>query len=221
VTPGRSGRPTTRTETPSAPAAPTLTPHTAPSLPTSAHSLLADSSTVPDPSPLARRQGKRAGRGRARRAWWSHVVARDRRCRPFLRLLEVPHACHRRPRSHLPKVRLPKHPSPPARRALPPPAHRRSPRHLNLRRRPPRSAPPPEHRPKRRSYQPRRCRGALRTFLEGQAGGFNADPNQTVADYLHTWPAAKTLVLKPTTMACYGDYVHNDLAPPSSASSWR
>ncbi len=54
---------------------------------------------------------------------------------------------------------------------------------------------------------------ALRTFLEGEAGGFNADPNQTVADYLNTWLTAKTLVLKPTTMARYRDYAHNDLVP--------
>jgi len=54
---------------------------------------------------------------------------------------------------------------------------------------------------------------ALRTFLEGEAGGFNADPNQTVGDYLHTWLTAKALVFKPTTMARYRDYVHNDLAP--------
>lgn len=54
---------------------------------------------------------------------------------------------------------------------------------------------------------------ALRTFLEGEADGFNADPNQTVADYLHTWLIAKALVLKPTTMAPCRDYVHNDLAP--------
>ncbi|MEV1084731.1 hypothetical protein AB0I98_42080 [Streptomyces sp. NPDC050211] len=27
---------------------------------------------------------------------------------------------------------------------------------------------------------------ALRTFLEGEAGGFNVDPNQTVADYLNS-----------------------------------
>ncbi|MEV0220383.1 hypothetical protein [Streptomyces sp. NPDC050704] len=60
---------------------------------------------------------------------------------------------------------------------------------------------------------------ALRTFLEGEAGGFSADPNQTVADYLNTWLTAKALVLKPTTMARYRDYVHNDLAPPSAASS--
>ncbi|MFF1482406.1 tyrosine recombinase XerC [Streptomyces sp. NPDC058301] len=54
---------------------------------------------------------------------------------------------------------------------------------------------------------------ALRRFLEGEAGGFNADPNQTVAEYLHSWLAAKALVLKPTTMARYRDYVHNDLVP--------
>ncbi|MFD9355292.1 tyrosine recombinase XerC [Streptomyces sp. NPDC060031] len=54
---------------------------------------------------------------------------------------------------------------------------------------------------------------ALHQFLEGEAGGFDADPNQTVADYLDSWPAAKALVLKPTTMARYRDYVHNDLVP--------
>jgi len=60
---------------------------------------------------------------------------------------------------------------------------------------------------------PEAAQAALRTFLEGEAGGFNADPNQTVADYLHTWLTAKALVLKPTTMARYRDYVHNDLVP--------
>ncbi|WP_405704164.1 site-specific integrase [Streptomyces sp. NBC_00069] len=55
--------------------------------------------------------------------------------------------------------------------------------------------------------------GALRRFLEGGAGGFNADPNQSVADYLTVWLAAKALVLKPTTIARYRDYVHNDLVP--------
>ncbi|WP_371646128.1 N-terminal phage integrase SAM-like domain-containing protein [Streptomyces sp. NBC_00597] len=55
--------------------------------------------------------------------------------------------------------------------------------------------------------------GALRRFLKGEAGGFNADPNQSVADYLTVWLAAKALVLKPTTIARYRDYVHNDLVP--------
>lgn len=54
---------------------------------------------------------------------------------------------------------------------------------------------------------------ALRRFLEGEAGGFDADPNQTVAAYLDAWLAAKALVLKPTTMARYRDYVRNDLVP--------
>ncbi|MFE5993134.1 tyrosine-type recombinase/integrase [Streptomyces sp. NPDC056453] len=54
---------------------------------------------------------------------------------------------------------------------------------------------------------------ALRRFLEGETGGFDADPNQTVADYLNVWLTAKALVLKPTTMARYRDYVRNDLIP--------
>ncbi|MEU8495336.1 tyrosine recombinase XerC [Streptomyces lavendulae] len=54
---------------------------------------------------------------------------------------------------------------------------------------------------------------ALVRFLEGEAGGFDADPNQTVAAYLNAWLTAKALVLKPTTMARYRDYVHNDLVP--------
>ncbi|MFE2283046.1 tyrosine recombinase XerC [Streptomyces sp. NPDC059443] len=54
---------------------------------------------------------------------------------------------------------------------------------------------------------------ALHQFLEGEAGGFDADPDQTVADYLGSWLAAKALVLKPTTMARYRDYVRNDLIP--------
>jgi integrase len=50
-------------------------------------------------------------------------------------------------------------------------------------------------------------------LLEGQTAGFTADPNQTVADYLTTWLEAKNLVLKPTTMARYRDYVTHDLIP--------
>ncbi|MFC9460404.1 tyrosine recombinase XerC [Streptomyces sp. NPDC056983] len=52
---------------------------------------------------------------------------------------------------------------------------------------------------------------ALHRFLEGEAGGFDADPNQTVADYLNSWLSAKDFVLKPTTMARYRDYDRNDL----------
>nr|BFD94120.1 hypothetical protein KitaXyl93_54800 [Kitasatospora sp. Xyl93] len=33
------------------------------------------------------------------------------------------------------------------------------------------------------------ARTALRRKIEGQAGGFNADPNQTVADHLTAWHA--------------------------------
>ncbi|WP_251057474.1 site-specific integrase [Streptomyces sp. ISL-94] len=54
---------------------------------------------------------------------------------------------------------------------------------------------------------------ALSRYLEGEAGGYNADPNQTVAAYLNAWLGAKALVLKPTTMARYRDYVRNDLIP--------
>ncbi|MFG2973863.1 tyrosine-type recombinase/integrase [Streptomyces sp. NPDC048331] len=54
---------------------------------------------------------------------------------------------------------------------------------------------------------------ALRQFLEGEAGGFDADPNQTVAAYLNAWLTEKALVLKPTTMARYRGYVRNDLIP--------
>ncbi|GAA0551398.1 hypothetical protein GCM10010390_62090 [Streptomyces mordarskii] len=54
---------------------------------------------------------------------------------------------------------------------------------------------------------------ALRRMLEGEDGGFSADPNQTVADYLTTWLTAKALVLKPTTMARYRNYVTADLIP--------
>ncbi|MCQ4082481.1 site-specific integrase [Streptomyces sp. RB6PN25] len=57
------------------------------------------------------------------------------------------------------------------------------------------------------------ARTALRRLLEGEAGGFNADPNQTVADYLTAWLAAKALTIKPTTCARYRDYVTKDLIP--------
>ncbi|MFI6448750.1 hypothetical protein [Kitasatospora sp. NPDC050543] len=40
------------------------------------------------------------------------------------------------------------------------------------------------------------ARAALRRVLEGQDGGFTADPNQTLADYLTAWLQAKALVIK-------------------------
>ncbi|WP_275559795.1 hypothetical protein [Streptomyces sp. 5-6(2022)] len=50
-------------------------------------------------------------------------------------------------------------------------------------------------------------------MLDGEAGGFNADPNQTVADYLTTWLEAKALTLKQTTLVRYRDYVTHDPIP--------
>ncbi|MCM2410327.1 N-terminal phage integrase SAM-like domain-containing protein [Streptomyces sp. RKAG290] len=54
---------------------------------------------------------------------------------------------------------------------------------------------------------------ALRRFIEGGADGFSADPNQTVAACLDARLTPKSLVLKPTTMARYREYVRNDLVP--------
>lgn len=94
-----------------------------------------------------------------------------------------------------------------------PPAHRRSPLDLDL----------AVCVPTSRRHQTTVRRGgfdnhdaaetALRRLLEGKTGGLHADPNQSADDYLNTWLAAKALVLKPTTMARYRDYAHNDLAP--------
>ncbi|GGT21839.1 hypothetical protein GCM10010222_74650 [Streptomyces tanashiensis] len=83
--------------------------------------------------------------------------------------------------------------------------------------------PAPEHRRttvQRRGFTSQdSAEEALRRLLEGEAGGFDADPNQTVAAYLDTWLAAKTLVLKPTTMARYQDYVATTWSPHSAPSS--
>ncbi|MBX9392510.1 hypothetical protein K4749_02575 [Streptomyces sp. TRM72054] len=110
-------------------------------------------------------------------------------------------------------MRLSRHPPPPARSTLPPSTHRQSPRHADLAV----GVPAPDrHRTtvRRGGFTSHDgAEAALRTFLEGEAGGFNADPDQTVADYLNIWLAAKALVLKPTTMARYRDYLHNDLVP--------
>ncbi|WP_280702501.1 site-specific integrase [Kitasatospora sp. GP82] len=58
---------------------------------------------------------------------------------------------------------------------------------------------------------------ALRRMIEGHTGGFTADPNQTVAEYLTAWLQAKELVLKPTTLARYRTYVTTDLIPALGA----
>ncbi|MFJ2582238.1 site-specific integrase [Kitasatospora aureofaciens] len=77
--------------------------------------------------------------------------------------------------------------------------------------------PSPDHRRNniRRSGYPtaEAARAGLRRMVEGQAAGFNADPNQTLADYLTTWLKDKQLTLKPTTYVRYRDYVTNDLVP--------
>lgn len=57
------------------------------------------------------------------------------------------------------------------------------------------------------------ARTALHRFLEAAGAGFNADPNQTVADYLTSWLQTKELTLKPTTLDRYRDYVTHDLIP--------
>ena len=57
------------------------------------------------------------------------------------------------------------------------------------------------------------ARTALRRLLEGATAGFNADPNQSLADYLTEWLETKQLQLKPATLARYRSYVHQDLIP--------
>ncbi|MFB9369040.1 site-specific integrase [Kitasatospora albolonga] len=57
------------------------------------------------------------------------------------------------------------------------------------------------------------ARTALNRYVTGRRIGVSADPNQTLADYLTTWLAAKKLRLKPTTWVRYRDYVENDLIP--------
>ncbi|MDI2129440.1 tyrosine-type recombinase/integrase [Yinghuangia seranimata] len=49
--------------------------------------------------------------------------------------------------------------------------------------------------------------------LDGEACGFDADPNQPLGEYLTVWLAEKELNLKPTTFVRYRDYVTNDLVP--------
>ncbi|MFD7641793.1 N-terminal phage integrase SAM-like domain-containing protein [Kitasatospora sp. NPDC059795] len=57
------------------------------------------------------------------------------------------------------------------------------------------------------------ARTALHRYLTGRTFGINTCPNQTVAEYLASWLAAKKLRLKPTTWVRYRDYVHHDLIP--------
>lgn len=53
----------------------------------------------------------------------------------------------------------------------------------------------------------------MRRLLEGAAAGFNADPNQSLADYLTEWLDTKQLQLKPATFARYRSYIRQDLIP--------
>ncbi|WP_157537542.1 tyrosine-type recombinase/integrase [Kitasatospora azatica] len=57
------------------------------------------------------------------------------------------------------------------------------------------------------------ARTDLHRFLDGQAYGYTPDPRQTLGDYLIAWLAAQELRLKPTTLARYRAYVHQDLIP--------
>jgi hypothetical protein len=61
------------------------------------------------------------------------------------------------------------------------------------------------------------ARAALARVLECERAGVYLDDTQTVADYLVTWLDAKARRLKPTTVARYRDYLHNDLLPAFGA----
>ena len=62
-----------------------------------------------------------------------------------------------------------------------------------------------------------KAESALRRFHEGRAMGFDGDPNQTVAQYLHAWLAIKELSLKPTTLVRYRATIKKDLVPALGA----
>jgi len=61
------------------------------------------------------------------------------------------------------------------------------------------------------------ARAALARVLECERAGVYLDDAQTVADYLIGWLDAKARRLKPTTVARYRDYLHNDLLPAFGA----
>ncbi|MFF7991954.1 tyrosine-type recombinase/integrase [Kitasatospora xanthocidica] len=63
------------------------------------------------------------------------------------------------------------------------------------------------------------ARIALRRLNESLPVGVITDPRQTLADYLTAWLAEKALHLKPTTIARYRDYIHQDLIPALGAIS--
>lgn len=61
------------------------------------------------------------------------------------------------------------------------------------------------------------ARVALGRVLECERAGVDLDDAQTVADYLVDWLDTKARRLKPTTVARYRDYLHNDLLPAFGA----
>jgi integrase len=81
--------------------------------------------------------------------------------------------------------------------------------------------PSPDHKRKtmrRSGYATRSdARTALARVLECERAGVLLDDTQTVADYLVGWLDAKARRLKPTTIARYRDYLHNDLLPAFGA----
>lgn len=68
---------------------------------------------------------------------------------------------------------------------------------------------------RRRSGFPSRTKAAqaLRLFLQGEATGVYADPDENVAQYLEHWLATKQERLKTATLVQYRDYITNDLTP--------
>lgn len=61
------------------------------------------------------------------------------------------------------------------------------------------------------------AREALLLFLESASTGYNADPNQTLADYLTDWLDTKRRKIKLNTYAGYHRYVTHDLIPALGA----
>nr|WP_261991407.1 site-specific integrase [Streptomyces sp. or43] len=86
---------------------------------------------------LAPRQGKIAGHGLSG-GRGGRVCSHAEKVRPISAPGGDRHAHQRRPRPHLPPLRLQRHPPPPDRRPLSTPSHRQHPRNLGLRRRCPR-----------------------------------------------------------------------------------
>ncbi|MFL6141312.1 MAG: hypothetical protein ACJ72N_05500 [Labedaea sp.] len=67
---------------------------------------------------------------------------------------------------------------------------------------------------------------ALATLLACERAGIHHDDRETVAAYLTVWLRDKTLILKPTTIARYTDYIHkpgcrvHSRATPEHSCGW-